>query len=118
MARTLPTASFPVEDGRDPSQRPQVGAKLWEPSLSSASPRPPQTGMQIAPGPRGSQSADEGGSLLFLLSYFFQGANFRVRAGSSGNFLAPQTIVVIMETLSRHFPMTCRGGEGGTLPLD
>lgn len=86
MVRTLPAASFSAEDGRDPSQHPQVGAKHWEPSLSSASPRPPQTEMQIAPGPRGSQSADEGGLLSFLLFTFFKGADFRVRAGSSGNF--------------------------------
>lgn len=86
IARTRPVASFSTEDGRDPSQRPQVGAKHWEPSLSSASPRPPQMKMQIAPGPRGSQPADEGGLLSFLLFTFLKGADFRVRAGSWGTF--------------------------------
>lgn len=68
MARTLPVASFPTEDGRDPT--PTGGGEALGTSLSSASPRPPQTEMQIAPGPRGSQSADEGGLLLFLLFLF------------------------------------------------
>lgn len=41
-------------------------------------PEPPQTGMQIAPGPRGSQSADEGCLLPFLLFLFifFKGWQF------------------------------------------
>lgn len=80
MAGTLPVASLPAEGGRDPSQRPRVAAKCWEPNLSSASPEPPQTEMQIAPGPRGSPSADEGGSLLFLLFLLFSGSRVQSKS--------------------------------------
>jgi hypothetical protein len=71
MARMLSGPPVLLRDGRDPAQHPQVGMRHREPGLSSESWRPPQTRLQIAPGPCDFQSAEEGCLLLFLLSLFF-----------------------------------------------
>lgn len=75
-ASTLPGVSFAAERWKGFVPTPTGGGEAPSTGLSSVSPRPPQTEMQIAPGPRGSQAAAEGGLLPFLpfLFYFFSGS--------------------------------------------
>lgn len=77
MVRRLPGASFAA--GRWKVSARTDGGEAPGTSLSSASPRPPQIEPQIAPDPRGSQSAERVACSCFFSFFFSQGAKLRGR---------------------------------------